>query len=111
MTVAVVAGVQPGAQDGLAALLGADVAGRISVQHMRDGVVAFEDVAEIDGYRDALEAAGRVDVTTSRIDSHALFRAVGDTQGVVVLMGQGEVSPTPAELAAALRRKVAFDDL
>lgn len=103
--------VQPGAQSELAALLGADVASRLSVQHMADGVVTFEEAAAVDGYRDALEAGGNLSVTTSRIDSHELFRAVGDAMGVVVLMGQGEVYPTPAELAAALRRKVAFDDL
>jgi hypothetical protein len=105
--------VQEGRMDDLARLLGAShLADNLSVDVMRDGVVAFEHPAGASAYRDLLEADGHLDVLVSEIDSHTLFRTLLQARSsLVVLMHCQAAPPAPARLAAALRQKRAFEDL
>jgi hypothetical protein len=105
---------QDGPSGELATLFGnASLSESFAVQVMKDGVIVFECPEEADMFRTMLEDAGHLQVIVSEIDSHALFRTLADVDGVVVLMGQGgkHFLPTPAELAASLRQKPAFDDM
>lgn len=99
--------------DDLADMLGAPhLAGSLSVQVMRDGVVAFVDAKGASAFRDLLEADGHLEVLVSEIDSHSLFRTLSDTRSsLVVLMHSERAPPAPARLAAALRQKRAFEEL
>lgn len=83
----------------------------LSLDARTDGIVAFDTAAEADSFRNMLEADGHLDVGVVEVDSHALFRAREESKGVVVLLGQGDMTPTPAQLAAALRGHRAFDEL
>jgi hypothetical protein len=105
---------QGGASDELAEVLGnPNLSESFAMQVMKDGVVLFECPEKAEAFRNMLEAAGHLQVFVSEINSHAIFRALEDVDGLVVLVGKGgdDFMPTPAELAAALRQKPAFEDL
>jgi hypothetical protein len=105
---------QEGGADDLARVVGnARLATSFRIDVMRDGVVAFSDPARGAAFRNLLEAAGHLEVLVSEVDSHALFReATGPGRGgVVVLVADEGHLPSPAQLAAALRRKRSFEDL
>lgn len=98
--------------DEVAKLLGdASLSDALSIDSKTDGIIAFEDADEADAFRNMLEADGHLHVQVAEVDSHALFRVREESRGIVVLMGQGDLTPTPGDLAAALRGKRSFDEL
>jgi hypothetical protein len=102
---------QESTMDEIAKLLHSPLlASSISFDIARDGVVTFEDAGEAQSFRNMLEADGYHGVLVLEVDSHDLFLALAQTKGVVVLMGQGDVMPTPAQLAGALRGQRMFED-
>ena len=82
----------------------------VNVDHMREGVVCFEDIEEASEYLELLEDVGHLDVVVIEVDSHELFRMTRDVDAVVVLMGQGDLLPRPHQLAAALGGRASMDD-
>jgi hypothetical protein len=52
-------------------------------------------------------------VTVAEVDSHKLFRLASDSSALVVLVegGEGGELPAPFQLAAALKKQRAWDDM
>lgn len=102
---------QEGVAPDLAKVLkNARLASALSADVMRDGVVCFERAEHAESFAALLEGAGHLDVLVTEVDSHKLFRITADAQAVVVLVGESDVVPQPAKLAAALRGTEPMDN-
>ncbi|KAI8470622.1 MAG: hypothetical protein J3K34DRAFT_458749 [Monoraphidium minutum] len=106
--------VQEGASSALAELLGRPhLASALEVAHMRDGVVTFECCDAAARFATRMEEEGETQVTVAEVDSHRLFRLASDAAALVVLVaeGAGGELPAPFQLAAALKKQRAWDNL
>lgn len=83
----------------------------IQVTEMRDGVVVFENAGDAERFGSWLEADGQQKVQLAEVNSHALFRMVGDTRGVAVLLRENCDLPMPDELAASVRGQRSWEEL